>query len=113
MMSPRNHANDLRLNCNAGDRLQADSRSERDGPFPFGHDAVAQGELPVVSEDIRVRAQRPGSWQEAVGYPDRPIVGTALQSTWSHLRFFVYPSYPYEKTPRRNVAGRSGEDAFR
>jgi len=43
------------------------------------HRGIPPGELAAVPGVLRVRSQHPGSWQAAVGCPDRPLVGTTLQ----------------------------------
>ena len=47
------------------------------------------GEPASVPGVLRVRAQRPGSWQTALACPDRSITGTTLQSIMSLLRLAI------------------------
>jgi hypothetical protein len=56
-----------------------------------------------VSGLLRVRSQRPGSWQGALGCPDRPIVGTTPQSIMS-LNLFNRR----RKGPSQCADGRDG-----
>ncbi len=50
--------------------------------------------LSSVPGILRVRSQRPGSWQEAVGGPDRTVAGTTLQSILSPTEY--PPTAPHE-----------------
>ena len=47
------------------------------------HRGIPQETLAAVPGILRVRAQRPGPWQEAVGGADRPVADTTLQSILS------------------------------